>query len=86
MASTDDPETNRKFAQANAAQFPVLADPLKQTAEAYGVLSPLGYASRWTFYIGTDGKIRDIDKDVSALSAGADIAKHLEQLGVARSH
>jgi thioredoxin-dependent peroxiredoxin len=82
MASTDDAVTNRKFAEANHANFPVLADPSKQTAQAYGVLSPLGYASRWTFYIDGTGKIAAIDADVSPLTAGADVLKHLKALAV----
>jgi thioredoxin-dependent peroxiredoxin len=84
MASTDDAETNRKFAEANGADFPVLADPEKSAAEAYGVLALPGYAKRWTFYIDPQGKIAYVDKDVNALSAGKDIAARLEALGVAK--
>jgi len=50
-------------------------------AEAYGVLMPaVGIAKRWTFYIGPDGKIRYIDKEVKVDSAGADVAERLSQL------
>ena len=84
MASTDDAETNRKFAQANDADFPVLSDPGGNVASAYGVASPGGYASRWTFYIDRDGKIAYVDKRVRPLTAGADIAERLEKLGVPR--
>ena len=82
MASTDDAETNRKFAEENQADFPVLADPDKQAAEAYGVLGMMGFASRWTFYIDAAGKLAYIDKEVSALKAGADRAARLAALGV----
>jgi peroxiredoxin Q/BCP len=52
-------------------------------AEAYGVLMPaVGLAKRWTFYIGKDGKILAIDKDVKVDTAGADIAAKLGELGV----
>ena len=44
----------------------------------------VGVAKRWTFYIGKDGKILAIDKDVKADTAGADIAAKLAELGVAR--
>ena len=37
---------------------------------------------RWTFYIGPDGKILDIDKSVSAGTAGADLANKLKALGI----
>jgi peroxiredoxin Q/BCP len=54
-------------------------------AEAYGVAMPLvGYAKRWTFYIGKDGKILAIDKEVKVDTAGADIAARLGELGVPR--
>jgi peroxiredoxin Q/BCP len=44
----------------------------------------VGVAKRWTFYIGKDGKILAIDKDVKVDTAGADIATKLAELGVAR--
>ncbi len=44
----------------------------------------VGMAKRWTFYIGKDGKILAIDKDVKTDTAGADIAAKLAELGVAR--
>lgn len=84
MASVDDADTNRKFAEANAADFPILSDPDKTSASAYGVLSPAGYASRWTFYIDADGALSYIDKEVSAVTAGQDIAARLAELGVAK--
>jgi len=53
-------------------------------ARAYGVLSVAGFPSRWTFYIGKDGRILDIDKNVQPSSHGADVARKLEQLGIPR--
>jgi thioredoxin-dependent peroxiredoxin len=82
MISVDDAETNRKFAAEHEADFPILSDPGKKVAEAYGVLMAVGVASRQTFYIGPDGKILDIDKKVSAKTAGEDLAAKLEALGV----
>jgi peroxiredoxin len=46
------------------------------------VLAPQGFASRWTFYIGPDGKILEIDKKVSPRTAGDDVVKTLERLNV----
>jgi peroxiredoxin Q/BCP len=80
--SVDDPETNTKFAKEVEADYPILSDPDKKTAAAYGVLGQAGYASRWTFYIGPDGKILDIDKKISVRTAGEDVVKKLEQLRV----
>jgi peroxiredoxin Q/BCP len=39
-------------------------------------------AARWTFYIGPDGKILDIDDKVSPKTAGEDVVKKLESLKV----
>ena len=82
MASVDDPETNKKFADSTEADFTLLSDPSKETAKAYGVLGQSGYASRWTFYIGPDGKILDVDRSVKPGTAGEDMATKLESLGV----
>ncbi len=83
MASVDTLEDNTKFAQMHGADFPILADPTRQTARAYGVI-PEGrdFASRWTFYIGPDGRILFIDKAVRAVEAGAGIVARLTALGV----
>jgi len=43
----------------------------------------VGLARRWTFYIGKDGKIAFIDKEVRVDTAGADVAAKLAALGVA---
>jgi peroxiredoxin Q/BCP len=83
-ASVDTPETNREFAESVGASFPILSDADKQVARAYGVLGAAGYPARWTFYIGTDRHILDIDKHVHASSHGADIARKLAALGIAR--
>jgi peroxiredoxin Q/BCP len=39
-------------------------------------------AQRWTFYIGPDGKILDVDQKVSPKTAGEDVVKKLEELKV----
>ena len=82
MASVDSLEDNTGFANKNGATFPILADPSKQTAEAYGVLGSHGYANRWTFYIDPEGVIARIDKSVNPISAGTDLVTNLEDLGV----
>ena len=54
-------------------------------ARAYGVLALGGlFAKRWTFYIGSDGKILYIDRDVKPSAAGQGIAERLAALGVPR--
>src|SRR5476649_1295645 len=80
-ASVDSVDANTKFAESMGLVYPILSDETKDVARAYGVLSPSGYASRWTFYIGADGRIQEIDKQVSAASHGADVVARLAALG-----
>lgn len=82
MVSVDDAETNKRFAQEHDADFPILSDPGKTVAAAYGVLGTTGLARRWTFYIGPDGRILFIDKAVRTGTAGEDLAAKLAELGV----
>lgn len=84
MVSVDDADTNTRFAKEHEADFPILANPTKDVATAYGVLGPTGMARRWTFYIGADGKILHIDKQISTATAGDDLARKLGELGVKR--
>jgi peroxiredoxin Q/BCP len=79
-ASVDAAETNRKFAESLGIDYPILSDPTKATARAYGVLAPSGFASRWTFYIGPDGRILDIDRKVSASTHGDAVVARLTDL------
>ena len=81
-ASVDDPETNAGFAASLGADYPILSDPTKATARAYGVLGASGFAQRWTFVIGRDGRVLAIDRRVSASTHGADIVRTLNALGV----
>jgi thioredoxin-dependent peroxiredoxin len=83
-ASVDHPETNRKFAKSMGIDFPILSDPGKSVAHAYGVLGSSGYPMRWTFYIGKDGRILEIDKAVRTGMHGLDIEKTLNELQTAR--
>ena len=87
MASVDTPEDNKRFAEENKTDFPILADPAKETAKAYGVINLSApperqLAQRWTFYIGPDGKILAIDKQPTTQTAGQVMQKKLDELGV----
>lgn len=82
-ASVDNVEDNTAFAESLDLDFPILSDPTKETAKAYGVVHEgRPVAERWTFYIGPDGKILAVDQEVKAAQHGEDIAKKLEALGV----
>jgi len=71
--SVDDLAANRKFAQSLGATFPILSDPEKTTAKAYGVLNFTHlFANRVTFVIDKSGVIQHIDKGSEAIDpAGA---------------
>ena len=82
MASVDPVEANKGFAEQEKADFPLLSDPTKQTATAYGVLNPNGLAKRWTYYIGKDGKILGIDKEVKPPTSAEDMVAKLAEYQV----
>ena len=88
MISVDTLEDNTAFAKKENADFPILADPTKETARKYGVLADyskfmLGeVANRWTFYIGPDGKVLDIDKKVNPAKSGEVLVERLKTLKV----
>lgn len=83
-ASVDDAEQNKKFAESLSLDYPILSDPSKETAKAYGVLNDRGMANRWTFYIDKNGKIAAIDQKVNTENHGKDIAAKLGEIGVAK--
>ena len=96
MASVDPIDKNIEFAKAKSvdlggtrgvvekkeADFPILSDPTKATATAYGVLGQSGVANRWTFYIGKDGKIQAIEKTIKPATSAEDMAATLGELHV----
>jgi thioredoxin-dependent peroxiredoxin len=82
-ASVDTPEVNKKFAESLDLDYPILSDPDKTVATAYGVLSQRGFSNRWTFYIDKEGIIKEIDKSVNAPQAGPDVAAKLKELKLA---
>ena len=98
MASVDPIEKNKEFAKATTvklgdqevtkkeADFPLLSDPTKETAKAYGVLNERGTASRWTFYIDKTGKISYIEKTVKPDTSAEDMIAKLSDLKVPMTH
>jgi peroxiredoxin Q/BCP len=87
MASVDTLEQNKAFAEKETADFPLLADPDKKVAFAYGAIAADApperqFARRWTFYIDPTGKIAFIDKAVKPQTAGQAIVDKLAELNV----
>ena len=103
MISNDTVEDQTKFAKANSvtlgqgdkqqivdkkeADFPLLGDPSKKTAAAYGGMKDytptMSMPNRWAFYIGKDGKILYIEKAVKPATSAEDMAAKLGELKVA---
>ncbi len=83
-ASLDQPAVSRAFAEWTGTGLPVLSDAGGEVARAYGVFDEeLGLASRWTFFIGRDGRILFIDREVSPTSHGGDLLARVRELGMA---
>lgn len=79
-ASVDTPAENKKFAESLRAKYPILSDPDRKAALAYGVVnSPRDFARRWTFIIGMDGKILHIDKNVKVDTHALDVANWIKE-------
>src|SRR6266545_3555061 len=102
QASVDPIEKNTEFAKAKSvtlgqganqqivekkeADFPLLSDPTKDTAKAYGVLNDRGVANRWTFYIDKTGKISYIEKMVKPETSAEDMISKIAELKVPMTH
>jgi peroxiredoxin Q/BCP len=83
-ASVDTPDVNAKFADSLGLDYPILSDPEKSTARAYGVLNARGMSDRWTYYIDKDGVVREIDKKITTAKAGEDVAAKVKALGIGK--
>jgi peroxiredoxin Q/BCP len=83
-ASVDSPETIRRFAASMMIDFPILSDPRRTAARAYGVLGASGFPARQTFFIGIDGRVLAIDRRVRTSTHGTDIVASLARLQIPR--
>lgn len=85
-ASCDTPAYNKEFADELMLDYPLLSDPTRQTAKEYGLVADeKGFPKRWTVYVGKDGKIAFIDKEVKAAAAADAILKKLAELKVEKA-
>lgn len=87
MISVDSLADNKAFAEKEKADFPMMANPDKKVAFAYGVIAadaPVErqFARRHTFYIDPTGKIAFIDRAVKPQTSGPDIVARLAELNV----
>ena len=70
--STDDLETNTRFAKELELEFALLSDTTGQAAKTYGVLNERNMANRTTFVVDKTGKITHVEEGSGAVDfAGA---------------
>ena len=87
MASVDTVEQNKKFAEQNQANFPLLCDTTQAVTKLYGVgVKYEGglYSDRWTIYIDKEGIVKKVDKNVKPNTAGPDMVRTFSDLGFAK--
>lgn len=78
--SIDDVESHKKFADKNSLPFPILADPTKDTANRYEVVSFTGFAKRETFLIDPQGRLVKRYFDVEPKGHAQQVLQDLKEL------
>ena len=78
--STDDIETQTKFAESLNLDFALLSDHGGGTAKAYGILNERGMAGRTTFVIDKEGVIQEVitGSDAIAIDGAASACSRLK--------
>ena len=66
--SAQDVASHDRFAGKHGFLFPLLADPDKVVAGAYGTLGPLGFPRRSVFVVDADGIIRYAHRAIAGLT------------------
>jgi len=77
--STDDAASHKEFAEEHQLPFPLIADPDRTWADAFGVGSMLGMAERVSFLIDPEGQVvaqyPDVDPGVHANQVLKDVER-----------
>lgn len=82
--STDTVEDQAEFHAAEHLDFVLLADPEGKVTTAYGAKMPLvTMAKRWTFIIGPDLRIADVDRDIEPSQDAQRVAAKIARLKAA---
>lgn len=66
--SAQDMTSHEKFSGKYGFRFPLLSDPDKAVAEAYGTVGPLGFPRRSVFVINADGVITYAHRAIAGLT------------------
>jgi peroxiredoxin Q/BCP len=72
--STDDLDTQKRFAESLKLPFPLLSDEKGEVAAAYGVRNATGLAQRFTFVINAKGVIEQVLEGKDALDPSGALA------------
>lgn len=66
--SAQDVGSHEKFSDKHGFGFPLLSDPDKTVAAAYGTLGPIGFPRRSVFIIDADGIVRYAHRAIAGLT------------------
>lgn len=83
--SVDTPETQAEFARKHNLKHVVLADADGKVAEAYGVRTTAGFASRTTFVIAPDGTIEKVFEKAGTSNHAAELLGYFNSLQYGRT-
>lgn len=61
-------ESHERFAAAHGFAFPLLSDPDKAVAAAYGTLGPIGFPRRSVFIVDAGGVVRYTHRAIAGLT------------------
>lgn len=78
--STDSIASHQAFVQKYQLNFPLLADEQKDVARRYGALNEKGTASRMTYLIDKEGKIRKVIPNVKVDGHSAELQQAVKEL------
>lgn len=79
--STDDAETNRRFAADLGVHFPLLSDEGKEASRQLGILAAEGYAERTTYLVDAQGALRQVWYGVKVDGHADAVAQAVQALG-----
>jgi peroxiredoxin Q/BCP len=83
--STDDVASHAEFAREHELPFPLLADEDAKLAEAFGVRTHVGLASRVSFLIDAEGVVRATFRDVDPGVHADEVLAEAARLGLTRA-
>ena len=81
--SAQDMDSHEKFSGKHGFQFPLLSDPEKTVAGAYGTVGPLGFPRRSVFVVNAEGIITYAHRAIAGLTYRP-VSELVEAIGASR--